>query len=182
VGKSWKVEIYNLNRDVFVPLSISTLEKNAPGERPNLHWDRITVPAWWARAHLADLLAMQAAGPARRAPGAFTVRPVAPARNDGTGAAFVDYADGSGEFVQLKGQPVYLRTTSAHEFAFARKEADLRLRDAATLLGLRPSEISGLESGSLEFTEPEMWTKAMQAMDAEGQRRRPKRAEGEKER
>jgi hypothetical protein len=181
VGKARKVEIHQLNRDVFVPLSISVLELAPQDKTPPdaMHTDLLTVPTWWARKNLQDLLAKLAAGPVRRAPGLFRVKPAEPVHRNGVGAAFVDYADGTGSFVELRGQPVYLETNVSHDFNFARRAADLSLGEAARLLGLTPSEVSGLESGSHTFIDPEMWTKAMEALDAEGQRRRPKSATGE---
>lgn len=179
-GKAWKVEIHQLNRDVFAPMSISILDHHPKKQPPDpMYTSLLTVPTWWARRELADLLAKLAAGPVRRAPGAWRVKPAEPKHRNGVGAAFVDYADGRGQFVELRGQPVYLETNETHDLNFARRSADLTLGEAARLLGISVSEMSGLVRGTHTFTEPTMWTKAMEAMDAEGQRRRPKSATGE---
>lgn len=182
-GKARKVEIYQLNRDVFVPLSISALDLNPSGTTPPdaMHTSLLTVPAWWARTNLQDLLAKIAAGPVRRAPGVFRVTKAAPTHRNGRVSPFVDYAGGGGAFVEVHNQPLYLETTKGHDFNHARRAGELTVDEAAAVLGLSSAEVSGLESDTHTFTDPGMWTRAMEAMEAEGQRRRPKSATGEKD-
>lgn len=54
--------------------------------------------------------------------------------------------------------PTYPRSVEGEELRRLRvHEADLVLREAAKRLGLSPSELSGLERGSLTFVEPGGW-------------------------
>lgn len=178
-GKAWKCQFHGYHGDVYVPISLSIRESGRTPDAPDGYDERITVPEWWARKNLVELIAKIEAGPVGRAPGTFTIRHTACQLRSPLQPAFGEPVSGRGSFVELRGQSVYLEVHPSHDFSFTMREADLTHTETATLLGLNPGDVLKLESGAMEFIEPAMWTRAMEAMDAEGQRRRPKRATGE---
>lgn len=89
----------------------------------------------------------------------FAITPVAPL-GIRLSTAFLDYADGTGSFQQI-GVPHYPESPQGRDLRMLRVACDLNLREAATLLNVPTVvDMSGLETGSRTFVNPEDWKRA----------------------
>lgn len=70
--------------------------------------------------------------------------------------AFVDYADRSKSGVEQVEVPVYPSSPDGERLRAVRIERELGLRETAEGLGIRPSELSGLEMGRLSCDWPQL--------------------------
>lgn len=155
-AKALLLELEGVVGRVWVPLVVL---QRLPGEKGEVKYPiRVALKPWWARKNedIRVVLARRLAGPPSRARGHFVVRPrAAPAWADLLGRP-------SAEALRLQRPDV--------DFTHCMNEAQLSTHEVATLLGLTYKEVSMVDRGLWEFTEPAMWEQAMALMLEEKRR------------
>lgn len=91
----------------------------------------------------------------------MTLIQVEPIRKEST-KAFIEYANGGGyeETVSVLRYPDSVNGQKLYEY---RQRANLSIRDAIRTLGIRPSELCGLETGKFGLS-PEDWIELFEAL------------------
>lgn len=68
--------------------------------------------------------------------------------------AFVDRADGSGSLETIK-QDYYPPSEMGNLLRELRRANDISIKRASSILGIKPAELSGLETGRLTLSDPD---------------------------